>query len=278
MKPRWRGAFLYPTVLVGLFLGLQGILGLAGVPLNQQPAIAAVPSLAALMLSLPWRLRRAWGEARPWRRLGVRASWPALLTSLLQGLLLAAALLLLIVVTLLVAGAQWEWQLTPPLLLNGLALGLGVGFTEELLFRGWLLGELTLLLGHGRALWLQALLFSLVHTRFDLPPAELLPLLGGLLLFGVVLAELRQRDHGVLWGAIGLHGGAVGGWFLLSQGLLDLSGTGPAWLLNTANPIGGLMGWAGLGLLLAVLRARPVNQCTAVASAARPDTGARRDS
>lgn len=278
MKPRWRGAILYPAALVALFLGLQGLLGLAGVPLTQQPAIAAFPSLAALLLTLPLRLRRAWGEPTPWTRLGVRTSWEALQTCLIRGLLLAGALLFLIVVALLIAGDQWRWDLTPGLLINGVALGLGVGFSEELLFRGWLLGELTLLLGYGRALWLQALLFSLVHTRFDLPPAELLPLLGGLLLLGVVLARLRRRDGGVLWGAIGLHGGAVGGWFLLSQGLLELKATGPAWLLSTSNPIGGLIGWIGLGLLLAGLRTQLPLQRTAVAKAARPDTGARRAS
>lgn len=278
MKPRWRGAILYPAALVGFFLGLQGLLGLAGVPLLQQPTIAAFPSLAALLLSLPWRLKRAWGEAWPWKRLGVRCRWEVLLSSLFRGLLLAAALLLLIVVALLITGRQGQWDLTPGLLLNGVALGIGVGFSEELLFRGWLLGELTLLLGHGRALWLQAILFSLVHTRFDLPAAELLPLLGGLLLFGVVLAELRKLDDGVLWGAVGLHGGAVGGWFLLSQGLLDMNGTGPTWLLSTANPIGGLIGWTGLGLLLAFLRNQHPPQRTAVANAARPATGARRAS
>lgn len=278
MKPRWRGAFLYPAALVALFLGLQGLLALAGVPLTQQPTIAAFPSLAALLLSLPWRLKRAWGESSPWTRLGVRCRWTLLLKSLLRGWLLAGALLLFIVVALLIAGSQGQWDLTPGLLLNAVALGLGVGFSEELLFRGWLLGELTLLIGYGRAFWLQALLFSLVHTRFDLPPAELLPLLGGLFLFAVVLAELRQRDGGVLWGAIGLHGGAVGGWFLLSQGLLQLDGTGPAWLLSTANPIGGLIGWVGLGLLLAGLKTQLPNQRTAVAKAARPDTGARRAS
>jgi membrane protease YdiL (CAAX protease family) len=78
--------------------------------------------------------------------------------------------------------------------LNGLLLGLGVGFAEELLFRGWLLGELSLLLGGQRALGLQAALFSLVHTRFNLPLALLLPLLGGLLgWLGLGLLLLARR-------------------------------------------------------------------------------------
>ena len=157
-------------------------------------------------------------------------------------------------VALLLGGAQGELRLTPALVLNAALLGLGVGFAEELLFRGWLFGELSLLLGHQRALWLQAAIFSLVHTRFDLPAVELMLLLGGLGLFGVLLAEQRHHDRGLLWGAVGLHGGAVGGWFLLSQGVLDLQAAGPDWLLSPANPIGGVVGWIALVVLLLALR------------------------
>jgi hypothetical protein len=45
----------------------------------------------------------------------------------------------------------------------------------------------------------------------------------------------------------------VGGWFLLQQGLVQESATAPSWLLGPANPIGGVMGWLGLGLGLLVL-------------------------
>ena len=254
MRPHWRGTLLYPASLVALFLALQGLLGLAGVPVAQQASLAALPSVAALLISLPWRLQQAWGEGHPWTRLGVRCSWLEFAKSLSRGVLLAAALLLFIVVALLLGGAQSELRLTPALVLNAVVLGLGVGFAEELLFRGWLYGELSLLIGHQRALWLQAAIFSLVHTRFHLPGLELLLLLGGLALFGVLLAEQRDRDRGVLWGAVGLHGGAVGGWFLLSQGVLDLQNAGPDWLLSPANPIGGVVGWIALVALLLSLR------------------------
>ena len=58
----------------------------------------------------------------------------------------------------------------------------------------------------------------------------------------------------MLWGAVGLHGGAVGGWFLLSQGILDVQNVGPAWLLSPANPIGGAVGWIALVILLLTLK------------------------
>jgi membrane protease YdiL (CAAX protease family) len=127
-----------------------------------------------------------------------------------------------------------------------------VGFAEELLFRGWLMGELTLLIGQQRALWLQAALFSLVHTRFNLPPLELLGLLIGLLLLGLALGLQRRADGGVLWGAIGLHGGLVAGWFVLHQGLVAIQPEAPTWLMGPDNPIGGLVGWLGLVLLLLI--------------------------
>ena len=237
-----------------MFLGLQGLFGLLGVPIAQQASLAALPSVAVLLISLPSRLQRTWGERQAWKRLGVRCNWAKLIQTFSRGLLLAAALLLVIVAALLLAGARSEPRLTPALLLNAGVLGLGVGFAEELLFRGWLFGELSLLLGHQRALWLQAAIFSLVHTRFHLIGLELLQLLVGLALFGLLLAEQRDRDQGVLWGSVGLHGGAVGGWFLLSQGVLVLESAGPDWLLSPSNPIGGMVGWIALLVLMLTLK------------------------
>ena len=247
----WWGTLLYPATLVALFLGCQGLAGLVGIGEGQRASLAAIPAVLALVVSLPQRLKRQWGEADPWRSLGVVGPWPAALQALLRGLLKAAALLALVVIGLQSAGAlSWPLQTSAAVLLNGLVLALVVGFAEELLFRGWLLGELGLQLGRQRALWLQAALFSLVHTRFNLPLLPLLGLLGGLLLLGLALGLQRRSDGGLLWGALGLHGGLVGGWFVLNQGLIALQPGTPSWLSGPANPIGGGLGWLGLGLLL----------------------------
>lgn len=252
---RWWGTVLYPAALLAVFLGSQLLLGAIGVAEGQRAAIAALPAVLTLAISLPLRLRRAWGASHPWSALGLNAAWPALLRSMLRGLIKALLLLGLVAAGLALAGQlSWQPRLTPALLLNGLLLGLGVGFAEELLFRGWLLGELSLLLGPQWGLWLQAALFSLAHTRFNLPPLLLLTLRGGLLLLGLALGLQRRADGGLLWGAIGLHGGLVGGWFLLQQGMVTINPAAPAWLIGPANPIGGLLGWLGLGLLLLARR------------------------
>jgi hypothetical protein len=53
---------------------------------------------------------------------------------------------------------------------------------------------------------------------------------------------------------VGLHGGLVGGWFVLQNGLMAVNPSAPALLMGPANPIGGVLGWLGLALLLLVRR------------------------
>ena len=131
------------------------------------------------------------------------------------------------------------------------------------------------MIGSRRAALAQASIFSLVHTRFNLGLGAMGGLLVGLFLLGMVLARQRQSDQGSLWGCIGLHGGLVAGWFLIQNGLLQLSPNAPSWLVgpggHSPNPLGGLVGIISLLILLLIQR-------TAVARALRPSTGARRAS
>jgi uncharacterized protein len=261
IRPRWPGTLLYVPVLYGLGWLLARPLALLapGMRPDQVNLAGAVLALLLLLATLPWRLRRCWGCERPWQRLGVAVPAAAGMRALLRGLLKALLLLALVVGSLFAAGqARWGGNLQAGEALNALALVLGVGFAEELVFRGWLWGELELESGPRRALLLQAVVFGLVHPWTRAPGLGAVGLLGGLILLGVALGLQRRADGGVLWGAIGLHGGLVGGWFALQAGFMQISPGAPAWLVGPGganpNPIGGLIGWLGLGGLLVVRR------------------------
>ncbi len=256
-SPRWPGTLLYVPVLYGLgWLLARPLAWMApGWRPDQVNLAGAVLALLLLLLTLPWRLRHCWGCDTPWQRLGVAVPAAAGLRALLRGLLKALMLLALVVAALMLSGqARWQGSLEAGEVLNAVALMLGVGFAEELLFRGWLWGELELGKGPGRALVLQAVVFALVHPWARAQGLGAVGLLGGLFLLALVLGLQRRADGGVLWGAIGLHGGLVGGWFALQAGLLELSPGAPAWLAGpggaSPNPIGGLIGWLGLAGLL----------------------------
>ena len=257
----WWGTLFYVPVLYGLgWLSARPLALIFPQWLPDQVNLAGVVvALLLLLLTLPWRLRRSWGVEHPWQELGIVVPTAAGLRAFLRGFLKAAALLFGVVVVLLLSGqSQWQGQLTAGQLLNAVALLVGAGFAEELLFRGWLWGELELLGGRQRAIGLQAAFFALVHPWYQLPAIEAIGLLVGLTLLGLALALQRRADQGALWGSVGLHGGLVGGWFALQSGLISVPATGPVWLLGPGganpNPIGGLLGWVGLAGLILVRR------------------------
>lgn len=260
-RPNGRGTLLYVPLLYGAgwLLSRPLLLVAPGWRPDQVDLAGLAVALALLLVSLPLRLRRVWQEPHPWKRLGLALPLNAILRSGVRGLLKALVLLLLVASAMVLVGqAQWLGELNAALLLNGLLLLAGVGFAEELLFRGWLWGELELQLGERRALMLQALIFALLHPWYRAPGLEAVGLLGGLIMLGLLLALQRRADGGSLWGAIGLHGGLVGGWFVVQKGLLQISPAAPAWWVGPGgadiNPIGGLIGWIGLSALLWVRR------------------------
>jgi len=258
--PRCLGTLLFvPLLLAVAWLLTRPLLGWGVEPATVELLVSLVAFLL-LLICLPIRLGRVWGVADPWRALGLHGPLGSSLGLFIQGLLEAALLLVGLSAVLVVLGqARWGGGLTFGQTLNAMAL-LGVGFAEELLFRGWLWGELQLGLERRKAAVVQAVVFSLLHIRFDQGWAMHLGLLPGLFLLGLVMAGGRSRDGGLLAGAVALHGGLVAGWFALQNGLLTLEPTIPIWLIGPNyssgialpqyNPIGGLLGWLGLIQLL----------------------------
>ena len=64
-SPRWAGTLLYPAGLVALFLGLQVLSAPFGLPEGSRASLGGMVALLALMVSLPIRLRVAWGVEDP---------------------------------------------------------------------------------------------------------------------------------------------------------------------------------------------------------------------
>ena len=280
LQPAWLPTVLFIPLLYAMGWLAAVPLTLLGLPTDQLSLTGTVLSFVLFLLVMPRWAALRWSEPRPWKALGIRGAkpqeQPAPAAALLKGLLIAAGLLMVITSVVLIDGSgNWRGEVDATQLTNAVLLCLGVGFAEELIFRSWLWTELQEMIGSRRAAWAQAGIFSLVHTRFNLGLGAMGGLLIGLFLLGMVLARQRQSDRGSLWGCIGLHGGLVAGWFLLQNGLLQLSPNAPPWLVgpggHSPNPLGGLIGILSLLILLLIQR-------TAVANALRPSTGARRAS
>ena len=280
LQPAWLPTVLFIPLLYALGWLAAVPLTLLGLPTDQLSLTGTVLSFVLFLLVMPRWAALRWSEPRPWAALGICGAkpqeQPAPAAALLKGLLIAAGLLMVITSVVLIDGSgDWRGEVDATQLMNAMLLCLGVGFAEELIFRSWLWTELHQRMSSRRAALAQASIFSLVHTRFNLGMGAMGGLLIGLFLLGMVLARQRQSDRGSLWGCIGLHGGLVAGWFLLQNGLLQLSPNAPPWLVgpggNAPNPLGGAVGLVSLLVLLLIQR-------TAVAKALRPSTGARRAS
>ena len=250
LQPAWLPTALFIPLLYALGWLAAVPLTLLGLPTDQLSLTGTVLSFVLFLLVMPRWAALRWSEGQPWKRLGLVARKPRArvknVISLGIGLLMSTALIGLIVSLLVFTGnGSWRGNLDIQAILNSLLLALGVGFAEELIFRAWLWEELTNIVGSRGGLLGQAALFSLVHARFNLGFGPMLGLLLGLFLLGLILAQLRLRDQGSLWGCIGLHGGLVGGWFLANQNLLMIDPSAPMWLVGPggahANPLGGLV-------------------------------------
>ncbi len=190
---------------------------------------------------------------------------------------MALSLVVLILVPIILGSwAEWKGVILMPDILNSIFLCLIVGLAEELIFRGWLWGELHFLLKPSDAVVIQATIFSLVHvipiSKSDIGFHELIFLLTGLFLLGLILALRRVLDKGSLGGCIGLHGGLVSLWFFSNADLISISQDTPTWLIGpggiSPNPIGSTVGVLFLALMVFFYR-------NAFAIAGSPFNGAR---
>lgn len=218
-------------------------------PFKEEQKLPMLASLYAIAPLVVWGIGHV--EGNSWADYGL--VWQAeLLLSLLTGLTLALGGLL--VVFSLESSLGWiRWH---PDNLRGLrsialpllGLGLWIGVTEELIFRGVFFTQLQQDYGIGIAAVISSLLFALLHLIWE--QKETLPQLPGLWLMGVVLVVARLVDGGNLGLAWGLHSGWI--WGLASLSATDsmtYTDKMSPWVTGLAgHPLAGL---AGISCLLA---------------------------
>ncbi|AFY70112.1 Abortive infection protein [Thalassoporum mexicanum PCC 7367] len=137
-------------------------------------------------------------------------------------------------------GANWQAAILP-----GALTAFGVGFAEELLFRGWLLTELEQDYGQGRSLIASSLIFAALH--FIRPIEAILATwvqFPGLFLLGADFVWARRTYQNRVGHAMGLHTGFVWGYFVIDvSDLLTATGQVPESITGIGgNPVAGLMG------------------------------------
>jgi len=234
-------------------------------------------SFLVFLSLLPNWVRLRWGNDNCFFALGLNDSVKTYsFKYFMRGFSLSLGLLFCVVIPLLLSSwGTWTGSLNSGVLINAFFLVFVIGLAEELIFRGWLLVEMNQLFGPRLGLIIHTAIFSLVHARTTLDLWGLFGLLIGLFLLGIVLALMRKIDKGSLWGCVGLHGGLVGGWFLISAGLIEVSPEIPGWLFgpggSSLNPLGGLL---SIFVLIFILW----RQRTLLAIGGRPFNGARKAS
>lgn len=207
-----------------------------------------------------WWGRNVEQKARPYAYYGLVFSWQNWQECAIGIGLGVASLGLLLVIEAGLGWLSWrdgaDWQ---GAILPGLLTSVGVGFAEELLFRGWLLTELEKDYGNGRSLVLSSGIFALLHLNFA-KLSESIAVMGtqlpGLLLLGMDLVWARRSRGGRLGLAIGLHGGLVWAYYVVNTTkLLVPTQAVPEWVTGIGgNPIAGVMGILFLGAIAFILR------------------------
>jgi len=236
----------------------------------------AASTLALILLYVEFLgLLKIWGrlvnrQTKPLQACGL--SWTVQNgMGLMQGLLLGVGGIFGLFTVEVILG----WAIREPVspffhrvVLEGLAVGLGIGFAEELFFRGWLLNELERDYSPNQSCWLSTIIFSTAH--FIQPLSKIvrsLPQLLGLMVLGMTLVWARQTSRltirtrnkeivGQLGFPIGLHAGLVWGYYVVNVGnLIQYSNqVSELWTGIDQNPLAGGLGLLVLGLMAGVVK------------------------
>ena len=245
LRPRFISTIFFIPILYGIGWALSQPLLLLNFKKENLSLIGTIFTFLLFIFFLPSWFYIRWKISSTWVLLGITKN--KLLKNFFhfsQGILFSLFLIIIILVPLLQNNyISWIGEFYPRIFLNSILLALGVGFAEEIIFRGWLLEELKFEYGTKIAITLQALFFSFVHPVSNEIFWNAVGLRLGFVLLGIFLALVRIRDKGSLWNCIGIHGGMVGIWFFVNNGLIEFKENTPSFLAgpfiqNIPNPMG----------------------------------------
>ena len=138
---------------------------LFGVNKESVSLIGTIFTFLIFVFSLPKWFEIRWGLKNTWILVGIKKidRNRDLIFYFLMGFLLSLILISLIVIPLIrTEWGHWIGEISLDIFANAIILIIGVGFAEELIFRGWLLEELKKQFGLKKAIVTQSLIFSIV--------------------------------------------------------------------------------------------------------------------
>ncbi len=245
LRPRFLSTIFFIPILYGIGWALSQPLLLFNFEEDNLSLIGTIITFLLFIFLLPYWFYIKRNISSAWALLGIsKDKFLKNFFNFSQGILFALVLIILILIPLLQKNyISWIGEFSASILLNSIVLGLGIGFAEEIIFRGWLLEELKFEYGTKISIAIQAIVFSFVHNFSNELFWNMIGLRLGFILLGIFLSLVRIRNQDSLWNCIGIHGGLVGIWFFINNGLIEFKENTTSFLAgpftqNTPNPIG----------------------------------------
>ena len=201
------------------------------------------------IFSLKIWAKKRWNQKNIWKSLGFTKIEENLFNHSFKKELIKSFLIIVFWSLLLIFGKilRFKSGINYILLFDILFTSIFVGVAEELLFRVWLFEELKLFLSTNKAIFLQSILFSMVHPyNFDESFTINILIKIGLFLLGIYLNLLRINNYPNIFPSIAFHGGIVG-YIFLAKSIFHIQGNYPVLIYgnqydNFINPVSGLIG------------------------------------
>tara|TARA_Y100001970_G_C14248923_1_gene870347 strand:- start:3468 stop:4193 length:726 start_codon:yes stop_codon:yes gene_type:complete len=216
--------------------------------LDNLSLFGTVITFLIFLFTLPYWARKRWLISDIWRYWGINIKELKYNLKYTFNLFLIGLFIIIFILLTLFIGkwAYIDFNINIDTFLNAILLAIGVGFAEELIFRGWLIEELRLINHNKNYLYIQAIIFGVIHINFNNNISSNVALVFGISLYGYLLGLSRYRSNSLL-PPIVLHGSMVGIWFFVNHSLISFKSNIPVWLLGSLNgkvlnPMEGLIG------------------------------------